>query len=93
MVKSPPADAGDLGLIPGLGRSMEQLNPCVTILSLCPRAWEPQLQSPCALEPVLHHERSHRREKPATATREGPPFAATREKSGQQRRRPSTAKK
>ena len=33
------------------------------LLSLCSGAWEPQLLSPPALEPVLHNKRSHCDEK------------------------------
>ena len=62
VVKNPPANAGDAGLSPGLGRShMLQSN----------EARAPQLLSPCAttmkparLEPVLCNRRSHRNEKP-----------------------------
>ena len=54
MVKNPPARAGDMGLIPGLGRfHMTQSN----------YAFEPQLLKPMCLEPV-HSKRSHSTEKP-----------------------------
>ena len=54
MVKNPPANAGDTGLIPGLrdptcsGVTKPQL------LNLCSRAWKPQLlsQMPQLLKPV-----------------------------------------
>ena len=48
VVKDPPASAGDSGPIPGPGRShMPQSNYTrAQRLSLCPRAWEPQLLSP-----------------------------------------------
>ena len=51
-----PANAGDLGLIPGLGRfHMPQATKAHApqILSLCSRAHEPQLLKPTHLEPVL----------------------------------------
>ena len=38
--KNPPANAGDIGSTPGLGTF--------------PSCGEPQLLSPCTLEPVLH---------------------------------------
>ena len=44
--KNLPANAGNLGLTPGLGRSGQ-------LLTLCSRARGPQLVSPRALEPVL----------------------------------------
>ena len=37
-------------------------------------------RSPSALEPVLHNQRGHRDEKPATAARESPLLTATRER-------------
>ena len=42
----------------------EQLSPWATALSLCDRAWELQLPSPRAPEPVLRNKRSHHNEKP-----------------------------
>ena len=50
MVKSPPANAGDTGSSPGLGRShMPRSNYArVPLLSLLSRAHEPQLLSPHA---------------------------------------------
>ena len=50
VVKNTPANAGDMGLIPGLGRShMPQSNQAhVPLLSLRSRAREPQLLSPRA---------------------------------------------
>ena len=67
VVKNPPANAGDMGSSPGLGRShMPRSNSARAPeqLSLCSRAHEPQLLKPSHLEPVLH-KRSHRNEKPA----------------------------
>ena len=51
VVKNPPAIAGDMGLIPGLGRShILQSNQArePQLLSLCPRDQEPQLMGPHA---------------------------------------------
>ena len=68
VVKNPPANAGDMGLSPGLGRShipiphtAEQLSPCATTTALLAR--EPQLLKPMHLESVLHNKRSHCNEK------------------------------
>ena len=56
VVKNPPANAGDTGSSPGLGRShMPQSN----------YARAPQLLKPACLEPVLRLKRSHHNEKPA----------------------------
>ena len=66
-VRNPPANAGDMGSSPGLGRShMPWSNwaRAPQLLSLCSRAREPQLLKPTCLEPVLHNKRSHRNEKP-----------------------------
>ena len=52
VVKNPPANARDTGLIPDLGRSpmLWSNKACAPQpLSLCSRTWEPQLLSPCAL--------------------------------------------
>ena len=70
-----PVSEGDIGLIPGPGRShilvMEQLSPCTQLLSLCSRAPGPQLLSPRGptteaghLEPLLCDKRSHWNEDP-----------------------------
>ena len=67
VVKNPPANAGDTGSIPGLGRShMLQSNKAHVpqLLSLRSRAREPQLLKPARLEPMLRDKRSHRNEKP-----------------------------
>ena len=54
MVKNPPANAGDTGLIPGPGRShMPRSN----------EARAPQLLKPVLLETVFRNKRSHRNEK------------------------------
>ena len=73
MVKNPPANAGDMGSIPGLGRShmpwsYEAHEP--QLLSLCLRAWELQLLDPKALEPELSNKRSHSNEKPVHCNRQ-----------------------
>ena len=61
VVKNPPANAGDLGLSPGPGRShMLRSN----------QAHVPQLLKPVCLEPVLHNKRSHRNEKPVHHNKE-----------------------
>ena len=51
MVMNLPANAGDVGSIPGLGRSwmLQSNEACVPqLLNVCSRAQEPQLLSPCA---------------------------------------------
>ena len=75
VVKNLPANAGDTALIPDRGRChMPQGNkaPVPQPLSLCSRAWEPQLLSPRASSPCSAMS------SPYTATREGPSLAATR---------------
>ena len=82
VVKNLPANAGDRGSSPGPGKShMPQSNKACApqLLSLRPRAHEPQLLSPRTLEPMLHNKRSHCNEKPAHHNEEEPPLAATRE--------------
>jgi len=70
VIKFPPANAGDMGLILDPGRShMLQTNEARApqLLGLCPRACEPQLLSPRATSAealVLCNERSHHKEKP-----------------------------
>ena len=49
VVKNPPANAGDTGLIPDPGRSRKSWSNSIHVpqlLSLCSRAWEPQLLKP-----------------------------------------------
>ena len=68
VVENLPANAGDTGLSPGLGRyHMPRSNwtHAPQLLSLSSRAFMPQLLKPACLEPVLHNKRSHRNEKPA----------------------------
>ena len=51
MVKNPPVNAGDNGLIPGVGRSHIQWSSKAHVPQLprlCSGAWELQLLSPCA---------------------------------------------
>ena len=53
VVKNPPANAGDMGSSPGLGRSHMPRSSWARapqLLSLCSRAREPQL-----LKPVCHN--------------------------------------
>ena len=57
VIKNLPANARDTGLIPDLGRSyMPWSNQaCVPqLISLCSRAQEPQLLSPCATTSEVH---------------------------------------
>ena len=69
--KNLPADAGDEGWIPGLGKShmprTRQLSPFTTTTE------------PTRLEPMLH-KRSHRSEKPMLCNEKQPPLLAAREK-------------
>ena len=56
-VKNPPANAGDTGSSPGLGRShMPRSNKARApqLLSLCSRAHKPQLLSLCAATTEAH---------------------------------------
>ena len=74
MVENPPANAGDTGSIPGLGRSLlpwSNKAHVPQLLSLHSRACESQLLSlrattteARAVEPVLRDKRSHHNEKP-----------------------------
>ena len=60
VVKNPPANAGDTGLSPALGRSpMPQSNQARApqLLSLRSRAHVPQLLKPPRLDPVLRNEK------------------------------------
>ena len=70
VVENLPANAGDTGSSPGLGRShMPRSN----------WAREPQTAEPARLEPVLRNKRGHDGERPAHRGEEWPPLAATRE--------------
>ena len=50
VAENPPANGGDMGSIPGLGRSyvLWSNQACVPqLLSLCSQVWGPQQMSPC----------------------------------------------
>ena len=67
VVKNLPANAGDTGPIPGLGRLyVPQSNKARAsqLLSLCSGAWEPQLLKPAYPKPVLCSGRGHHNKKP-----------------------------
>ena len=69
VVKNPPVNAGDASLIPDPGRShVPQSNwaRAPQLLSLCWRAWEPQLLSPLTqlLKPESPKARARQQEKP-----------------------------
>ena len=75
MDKNPPANAGDMHLIPGLGRfHMPRSNQAHVPQLLSPRsrAREPQLLKPVCLEPVLQNKRSHSHEKPPHCKKSNP---------------------
>ena len=66
MDKNLPANARDMGSIPGPGKSHMPRSSSARgpqLLSLCSRAREPQLLKPVCLEPVLCNKRSHCNEK------------------------------
>ena len=70
VVENLPANAGDTGSSPGLGRSrMPRSN----------WAREPQITEPARLEPVLRNERGRDSERPAHRDEEWSPLATTRE--------------
>ena len=78
VVKNPPCNAGDVGLIPGRGTKIlhvvGQVSPRATLLCLHASMREPtcrKLQSPCALHPA---HLNCRREHPHAATREKPEY-------------------
>ena len=66
VVKSPPANVGDMGSSPGPGRSHMPRSNWARVLrlqSLCSRVREPQLLRPVSLEPMLSNEKpAHRNE-------------------------------
>ena len=69
MVKNPPANAGDMGLIPDLRRfhvPWGNQARVLQLLSLCCRAWELQLLSPYATttEPKCSGARALQTERP-----------------------------
>ena len=87
MVKSPPANAGDMGSIPGPGRfhRLQSIRaPAPLLLSFHSRAHELQLLKAVHLEPMFCNE------KPAHRIEEESLLAATR-KACTKRQRPSAA--
>ena len=69
VVENPPANAGDMGSIPGPGRSLMPRSNWARapqLLSLRSRAHEPQLLSPCATAAEARVPRAHapQQEKP-----------------------------
>ena len=94
LVKNPPANTGDTGLIPGLGGSHMPWNNYAhapQLLSLCSRAHAPQLLKATGLGPVLHNKRRRCSEKPTHATKSSPRLPQL-EKARAQQRRPNAAK-
>ena len=81
MVKNLPANAGDTGSTPGLGRShMPRGNEAQgpELLSLCSTAQELQLLQPQCPQPVLGNKRSHHnKEEPLLAVTRGSTCPAT----------------
>ena len=64
VVKNPPAEAGDMGLIPDWEHST-----CYGAT----KSMRHNYQSSCALEPVLYNKRSHRNEKPMHCNKRAAP--------------------
>ena len=103
VVKNPPCNAGDPGLIPGQGtkipHAVGQLSPRTTTTELTHHNYwartpqlEPaccKLQSPRALEPARHNYRAHAPWSLRTTTREKP--ARHKERSHVPQLRPDTA--
>ena len=84
-----PASVRDTGLISGpwrshIPRSNQARAP--QLLSLCSRAWQPQLLKPAGLEPMLQNKRSRRNEKPAHCNESTATSTTTRQKPVQQQR-------
>ena len=89
--KNPPANVGDMGLIPGLGDPtcggatkpvccnhwVCALGPVIRNYWAC--TW--QLPKPTCLESMLHNKRIHSNEKPEHRNWRAAPLAATREKA------------
>ena len=74
VVENLPANAGDTGSSPGLGRShMLRSNQACEPQLLSLRVWS------TGLEPVLRNKRGHNSERPAHRDEEWPPLATTRE--------------
>ena len=103
VVKNPPANTGDMGSSPGPGRShMPWSNEARVsqLLSLCSRAREPQLLSPCATTTApLVPKASAPQQREATAMRsprtttKSSPYSPQLEKARAQQQRPNAAKK
>ena len=80
MVKTPPANAGDMGSIPGPGRFHTQLSLCTQILSQRSRAYKPQLLSPHDTRQLKpSHPRALLRNKRSRRSEGQPPLSTTRE--------------
>ena len=72
VVKNPPANAGDKGSIPSLGRSYMPRGNKTNV---------PQFLKPLCLEPVLRNKKSHCIGKPTNCNEEWPPLTTIRESS------------
>ena len=73
--RNPPANAGDMRLIPDLGRlhmPWSSQAPVPKLERLCSRAYEPELLNPPHLGPVLCNRGSHHNEKPVHCDKEQP---------------------
>ena len=101
MVKNLPANAGDTGLSPGLGRSHVPRSNYARVpqlLSLCSGAHKPQLPSPRATTTEAHvpGARAPQQEKPpqweACTCNEEYPHSSQLEKARVQQQRPNAAK-
>ena len=89
VVGNPPANAGDIGLSPGPGRSHMPRSNWAMHHNCWASALEPashnwwacllQLLKPVLLETVLHNRRGHRNERPLHRGKEWPLLATTRE--------------
>ena len=82
VVKNSPANAGDMGSIPGLGRfHMPEGNEAHGLQLLSPSSWvcELQLLKPLCLEPMLCNKRSHHNEKSMRHNKEWFLLTETRE--------------
>ena len=87
VVKNPPANAGDTGLILGLGRfhMIQNNSACVPqLLSFCSRAQDLQLLKLLSPRARLRNLRSHCNEKPSHCHEEQPLLTTAREKPMEQ---------
>ena len=94
VVRNPPANAGDTGLIPGLGRSHMPRSSQICepqLLSLLSRAREPQLLSPRAQSPCSATREATAMRSLGTTTKSSP-RSLQLEKAHAQQQRPHTAK-